>query len=137
MKELARLLSYARRYWLHVAGSVVLMALAGAAQGMMALLIKPIFDRVLNPGADGGPIALPILHKQLFLPEFRTPWTTVGIAIVIVFLVKGVCDYLGNYLISWANFLRLPQKARNDEIEMKRLGGVKEGQCDHLFPHKA
>jgi hypothetical protein len=23
---------------------------------------------------------------------------------------------------SWANFLRLPRKARNDEIEMKRLG---------------
>jgi subfamily B ATP-binding cassette protein MsbA len=106
MKELARLLSYARRYSAHLAGSVVLMALAGAAQGMMALLIKPIFDRVLNP-TEGGPIALflvPVLHKQLYLPQFRTPWTTVSICIVLVFLVKGVCDYFGNYLISYAGF---------------------------------
>ena len=40
MKELLRLLAYARRYWAHLAASVVLMAVAGAAQGMMALLIK-------------------------------------------------------------------------------------------------
>jgi subfamily B ATP-binding cassette protein MsbA len=82
------------------------MALAGAAQGMMALLIKPIFDRVLNP-TESGPIALflvPVLHKQLYLPQFRTPWTTVSICIVLVFLVKGVCDYFGNYLISYAGF---------------------------------
>jgi subfamily B ATP-binding cassette protein MsbA len=106
MKELARLLSYARRYGAHLAGSVVLMALAGAAQGMMALLIKPIFDRVLNP-TESGPIALflvPVVHKQLYLPQFRTPWTTVSICIVLVFLVKGVCDYFGNYLISYAGF---------------------------------
>jgi subfamily B ATP-binding cassette protein MsbA len=28
----------------------------------------------------------------------------VGVAIVLVFLVKGICDYLGNYLISYAGF---------------------------------
>ena len=51
MKKSLRLLSYARRYWPHLIGSVILMAIAGGAQGLMAMLIKPIFDRVLiQPG---------------------------------------------------------------------------------------
>jgi subfamily B ATP-binding cassette protein MsbA len=28
-------------------------------------------------------------------------WTTVAWAIVLVFLVKGLCDYFGNYLVNW------------------------------------
>src|SRR5579885_1206526 len=112
MKELTRLLFYTRRYWLHLTGSVILMAIAGAAQGAMALLPKPIFDRVLNPGAAGGPIALlphPLWGHQFYLDQIiplhnRTVWTLVGIAIILVFLIKGLCDYAGNYLISYAGY---------------------------------
>ena len=112
MKELLRLLGYARRYWPHLLGSVVLMAAAGAAQGMMALLIKPIFDRVLNPHPAPGPsplLAHPIFGRQLYLEQVvplhdRTIWTLVAVAILGVFLVKGICDYIGNYLISYAGF---------------------------------
>ena len=112
MKELIRLLGYARRYWPHLLGSTILMAIAGSAQGMMALLTKPIFDKVLNPSAAGGPIPLlphPILHHQLYLDQIlplhnRTVWTMVGFAIVLVFLIKGICDYIGNYLISYAGY---------------------------------
>ena len=110
MKEIARLLAWSRRYGLHLAGSVVLMALAGAAQGFIALLMKPTFERVLNP-ASSGRLPLfprPILHHQLYLDQLipldRSPWTLVGIAIVAIFLIKGICDYLGNYLISYAGF---------------------------------
>src|SRR5580704_2371647 len=112
MKKLLRLLSYARRYWPHLVGSVVLMALAGAAQGMMALLIKPIFDRVLDPNPHPGLTPLsahPIFHHQLYLEQIvplqgRSVWTLVSIALLSVFLIKGLCDYLGNYLISYAGF---------------------------------
>jgi subfamily B ATP-binding cassette protein MsbA len=112
MNELARLLSYTRRYWPHLLGSVVLMAIAGAAQGAMALLPKPIFDRVLNPSAAGGPIPLlphPLWGHQIYLDQIiplqhRTVWTLVGVAIVAVFLIKGLCDYAGNYLISYAGY---------------------------------
>ena len=45
MKELFRLLRYARRYWPHIAVSVVLMACVGLAHATVALLIGPIFDR--------------------------------------------------------------------------------------------
>ena len=112
MKELQRLLAYARRYWPHLLASTILMAVAGAAQGVMALLTKPLFDRVLNPSTGTGPIPLlphPVLHHQLYLDQLlplhnRTVWTLVGIAIVAVFLIKGICDYIGNYLISYAGY---------------------------------
>jgi subfamily B ATP-binding cassette protein MsbA len=107
-----RLLSYGRRYWPHLLASMLLMAIAGAAQGMMTLLIRPIFDRVLsNKPAEGlTPLfARPILHHQLYLEQLvpihaKSTWNLVATAIVGVFLIKGVCDYLGNYLVSYAGF---------------------------------
>ena len=112
MKSVFRLLSYGRPYWPHLAGSMMLMAVAGAAQGMMTLLIRPIFDRVLtaNPPTGLTPLlSRPILHRQLYLEQLvplhgRTVWTMIAVAIVAVFFLKGICDYLGNYLISYAGF---------------------------------
>jgi len=112
MRELTRLLSYARRYWPHLAGSVVLMAIAGATQGMLALLIRPIFDRVLNPHAPNTPVPLlphPLGHHQIYLnqivpSQIGNVWTMVAFAILAVFLTKGICDYVGNYLISYAGY---------------------------------
>ena len=87
MRELRRLLGYARRYWPHLLASTILMAVAGAAQGAMALLTKPLFDKVLNPNAGAGPIPLlprPVFHHQLYLDQLlplhnRTVWTLVSI----------------------------------------------------------
>jgi len=112
MKQVLRLLSYGRRYWAHLLASVVLMAIAGAAQGMLMLLIRPIFDRVLSSNSPQGLTPLfphPLFHHQLYLEQLvplhnRTIWTMVAVAIVAVFLIKGLCDYLGNYLISYAGF---------------------------------
>ena len=112
MKEIQRLLSYGRRYWDYLLASVVLMALAGAAQGTMALLIKPIFDRVLvsKPPAGLTPLLQhPLWNHQIYLEQIipihsRGIWFMVAAAILLSFLVKGVCDYLGNYLISYAGF---------------------------------
>jgi subfamily B ATP-binding cassette protein MsbA len=108
--ERLRLLRLARPYWLTLIGSVVLMAVVGAAHAMMALLIRPIFDRVLNPAAPDSLILLftvPIFHTPVYLNDFlpasiHNVWTMVAAGIVGVFLVKGVCDYCGNYLINRA-----------------------------------
>ena len=112
MKELLRLLAYARRYWASLAASVVLMAAAGGATGMMALLIGPIFDRVLNPAAANTPVLLytdPVFHHHFYLSNFvpsyiHNVWTMVAFAILAVFLIKGVCDYFGNYLVNYVGF---------------------------------
>jgi subfamily B ATP-binding cassette protein MsbA len=114
MSGLTRLVSYARRYAAHLAGAVVLMAMAGATQGLLALLIRPIFDRVLNPAAQETRAPLlphPFLGHQIYLDQIvpshfshNTVWTMVAFAILAVYLTKGICDYLGNYLISYAGF---------------------------------
>ena len=112
MKELLRLLSYARRYWLHLVASVILMAVAGAAQGALALLVRPIFDRVLTADRPAGLtplLAKPVFGHQVFLEQVvpfqgRSIWFMVAFALIACFLIKGICDYLGNYLISYAGF---------------------------------
>ena len=109
MKELARLLRYSRPYVPHLTLSVLLMMCVGAAQGLTALLIGPIFDRVLNPKSPDAPVQLfkipPDHPVYLALPfHIHNVWTMIAVAILTVFLVKGVCDYCGNYLINYVGF---------------------------------
>jgi len=112
MKELLRLLSYARRYWFFLILSFLLMALVGAAHASIAVLIKPIFDFVLNPAAPDKAVLLftvPIIGRAVYLNEFipagiHNVLTMVAFAILVVFAVKGVCDYLANYMINYAGF---------------------------------
>ena len=79
-----RILSYVRPYAGWLLASVVLMALAGGAQGLIAYLIKPIFDQVLNPQGTDSVVS--------------------GVMLVVVaaFLLRGVADYFGNYLVNRA-----------------------------------
>jgi subfamily B ATP-binding cassette protein MsbA len=112
MRELLRLLAYARRYSVQLASAVVLMAIAGAAQGTLALLVRPIFDRVLTTARPEGLtplLARPVFGHQIYLEHViplhgRSVTFLVAFALIAAFLIKGICDYLGNYLISYAGF---------------------------------
>src|SRR5947208_5171001 len=120
MNRILRLVSYGRQFWPHILFSVILMALAGAAQGMIPLLIPPIFDRVLLPNSPEGPVPLlprPVFGHQFFLDDIlpihgRGVWTMVATALLLAFFIKGVCDYVGNYLVSYAGFASVA-KLRN------------------------
>lgn len=104
-----RLLRYAIPYWPALTVAVVSMAVAGLMQAALALLIKPIFDRVLNPKSADDAVrlfGLPFGDRSVYLNDFvpsaiGNVWTMVAVAIVAVFLIKGLCDYLGNYLINY------------------------------------
>ena len=112
MKELLRLLSFARRYSVQLIASVLLMAAAGAATGMIPLLIGPILYKVLDIHAPDEPIHLytiPVLHRtidlnQILPSSIHNMASLVAWAIVLVFLTKGICDYLGNYLVNYVGF---------------------------------
>lgn len=112
MRDLGRLLSFSRPYSLHLAGAVLLMAYVGLAQGMLALLIKVIFDRVLQPDVSTDPIVLltiPGFQRPLYLddivPSFLTgSWYMVAFAILMIFITKGLCDYAGNYMVNFVGF---------------------------------
>jgi hypothetical protein len=77
--------------------------------------MKPIFDRVLNPAAIDAPVLFftdPVFHYPVYLSHIvpgafhnRSIWTMVAFAILAVFLTKGICDYLANYLVNYVGCL--------------------------------
>jgi subfamily B ATP-binding cassette protein MsbA len=109
MRELARILRFVRPYFPPLLASVILMAMVGAAQGLMALLIGPVFDRVLNPGSAEAPVKLvtiPGINHTIYLhnllpSSIHNVWVMVAITILAAFAIKGICDYFGNYLINY------------------------------------
>jgi len=110
MRELTRLLRYARPYVPHLLTSVVLMAIVGAAQGMTAVIIRPILDRVLNPQEVEPPVYLfsafghIVYLNDLVPPHVTAIWSMVATAILTVFFLRGICDYFGNYIINYVGF---------------------------------
>ncbi len=112
MRQLTRLLRYAAPYWWQLLSSVILMAAVGFLDAFRLLLIGPILDRVLNPGAPVHDLQLfrsPNTHHsvqlQQFVPShFQNPWTIVAFALVSSTLLKGIFDYAGTYLVSYAGF---------------------------------
>jgi subfamily B ATP-binding cassette protein MsbA len=112
MSRLLRLLHYIRPYSLQALLSVLLMAAVGLLDAFRLLLIKPIFDRVLDPSAPNGGIEIfnfPFTHYQLDLrhlvpSHFHNDWTVVSFALVASTILKGLCDYGGTYLVNYAGF---------------------------------
>jgi ATP-binding cassette, subfamily B, bacterial MsbA len=112
MSELGRLLRFSRPYTPYLVLSVLLMACVGAAQALTALLIGPIFDRVLNPASADAPVLLatiPILRHKVYLSDLmpasiHNVWTMVAVGILAVFFIKGLCDYCANYLINYVGY---------------------------------
>lgn len=113
MRQLMRLLRYLRPYSLPFLASVVLMAAVGLLDAFRLLLIGPIFSSVLNPASPTE--AIPILRlpwgkhyvldlHQLVPRHSHNVLTVVAIALVGATLIKGVCDYLGTYLVNYAGY---------------------------------
>jgi subfamily B ATP-binding cassette protein MsbA len=108
--ELARLLRYAKPYWPALAVSVALMAIAGLAHALTAVLIKPVFDRVLDPASPEQQVELfrvlgwTVRLDDLVPSMIHNVWTMVAFCIVAIFLIKGVCEYAGNYLVNYVGF---------------------------------
>jgi subfamily B ATP-binding cassette protein MsbA len=112
MRQLTRLVRYALPYWWQILSSVVLMAAVGALDAFKYLLVRPVFDRVLNPSTGSKDIQLfivPGTHHALFLQQlvparFTNAWTIVAFALVASTILKGICDYTGTYLVNHAGF---------------------------------
>ena len=120
MRQLTRLLRYAAPYWWQLLLSVVLMAAVGLLDSFRFLLIGPILDRVLNPNSPAHDMQLfripggHAIELRQFVPStFENPWTIVAFALVASTLLKGLFDYAGTYLVSYAGF-GLITDLRND-----------------------
>ncbi|MBZ5509570.1 MAG: ABC transporter ATP-binding protein/permease [Acidobacteriia bacterium] len=112
MRHAWRLVRYIRPYALQLLASVVLLAGVGLFSAFRLLLVRPIFDRVLNPASQSRDILLfkvpwsqHALYLQQLVPEhFHNAWTVVAFALVASTLLKGLFDYAGTYLVNYAGF---------------------------------
>jgi subfamily B ATP-binding cassette protein MsbA len=95
------------------------MALVGGLTAFRAALFRPIFDRVLKPESQSQDIELLKFHGhplylQQFVPSFmHNAWTIVAFCLVASTVLKGICDYLGTYLVNYAGY-GLITDLRND-----------------------
>jgi subfamily B ATP-binding cassette protein MsbA len=112
MRQLIRLLRYLAPYSLQFIASVILMALVGLLDAFRILLIRPVFDRVLNPASNSQNIVLfrvpgseHVIYLQQLVPEhFKNAWTIVAFSLVAATVLKGVFDYAGTYLVNYAGY---------------------------------
>src|ERR1700687_103803 len=97
-------------YKMRLAAGVVCLSVVGLAEGLIALMITPIFDRVLNPQAPDSKLLLiknPLTHQAIYLNSFlpssiHSVGTLFAIAILTVFIGKGFAEFLGNVLVQHA-----------------------------------
>ena len=99
--QMKRLLGYVKPYRLSMGAGVVLLAVSGVAETLIALMIKPIVDRVLNPGAPDSNVLLftiphggPSLYlNRFFPPSIHNVWAVVSISLLVVFFANSVTAY--------------------------------------------
>ncbi len=113
MSSFFRLVRYGLPYSMQWALGVVLLAAVGVLDTFRVLLLQPVFDQVLRPDAPEGPIILGLPNSRwhfdlrTFVPHFlhmHNAWTVVATSIIAATIAKGVCDYLGTYLVNYAGF---------------------------------
>jgi subfamily B ATP-binding cassette protein MsbA len=110
-----RLLSYLRPYAPQLALGILLMMLMATLEGLVAASISPALNVVLNPGTPNQSLALfkvPGTNFTLDLRQFvpahlHNVWNVFAVALLILFIVKGVAEYLGSLLIQHAGLSSL------------------------------
>ena len=113
--EILRLLSYLRPYTPQLVLGILLMMLMAALEGLVAASISPALNVVLNPATPVQSLALfkiPGTNYTLDLHQFvpshlHNVWNVFAVALLMLFVVKGVSEYLGSLLIQHAGLSSL------------------------------
>jgi ATP-binding cassette, subfamily B, bacterial MsbA len=109
-QEFGRLLQIVKPYKVWLATAIICLFFVGLAEGIVALLITPVIDRVLSRGASDAKLLLftnPITHEPIYLNSFlpariHSVGTLITIAILVVFLGKGFAEFAGNTLVQYS-----------------------------------
>jgi ATP-binding cassette, subfamily B, bacterial MsbA len=109
--EFRRLLGTVRLYRARLGLGVAFLLIAGAGNALMALLIRPILDSVLDPrtpidGALTTLVTLPWNNRKIYLNSFyphwiHNPWTVFAIALLVIFVVKGLTEFVGTMTVQY------------------------------------
>ncbi|HZP16847.1 MAG TPA: ABC transporter ATP-binding protein [Terriglobales bacterium] len=112
MRQLMRLLRYLVPHLLQLVAGSLLLGAVGLLFAFRLLLLRPILDRVLSSSAAPGNmqlLSIPGTHYVVYLQSFvpariHSVWTVVAYALVLSSLLKGICDYVGTYLVNHAGY---------------------------------
>ena len=94
MRYYLRILSYAKPYWFRITMALIMAQIVAATDGALAWLVKPIMDRI-------------------FVERNAEMLRLIPLAIVGLYVVKGVGRYVQNYFMRYAN-LRMVMDLRTD-----------------------
>ena len=105
--QLKRLLGYVWPYRFRMLVGVILLAFVALAEGLITLMIAPMFDRVLNPAAPDSRLPLftlpfgghTVYLNQFFPPSIHNVWPILSISLLAVFLAKGIAEFAGSFLV--------------------------------------
>jgi ATP-binding cassette, subfamily B, bacterial MsbA len=108
-EEIRRLLRYLRPYIPIFVLGVLLIAVMGIAEGIIAFAIKPALDVVLTPHSPVQKLELftiphtqHIVYLNSFVPHrVRYVWSVFAVALLFLFLIKGFAEYFGSTLIQY------------------------------------
>jgi ATP-binding cassette, subfamily B, bacterial MsbA len=86
---------------------IVLVAFVAVAEGLITLIIAPMFDRVLNPAAPDSNLLLfknpltghPIYLNQFFPPSIHNVWPVMSISLLAVYFAKAISEFVGSLLL--------------------------------------
>jgi subfamily B ATP-binding cassette protein MsbA len=109
--EFRRLLGTVRLYRARLGLGVMFLLVAGFGNALMALLIRPILDSVLDPksqlpGALTPLVTLPWNKHTIYLNSFyphwiRNSWPIFAIALFVIFVVKGLTEFGGTMMVQY------------------------------------
>lgn len=104
-----RVFNYIRPYLPIFSLAFLLMSVTAGLEGLLALLIKPIFDVILRFSPHSLQVEIlrvPLSDKRIFLDQinpfpFKEVWLVLGCLIVAATLLKGLAEYFSTYLLNY------------------------------------
>jgi len=116
--QLRGLFRFVRPYRWRLILGVALLGVVGICQGLIALMIIPAWDVILNPHSTAKEIKLisvpawashllhlskPDIYLNSFVPSsVHYVWTIFTLCLVVIFLVKAIAQFLGSTMIQYA-----------------------------------
>jgi subfamily B ATP-binding cassette protein MsbA len=105
--ELRRLLHWVRPQSAYLIPGIVLLALEGISEGVVALMITPAMDGVLEPTKPVTELPLVTvdghtIYLNSFVPHVHYVWSIFAICLVALVFGKAVTEYFGTVLVQFA-----------------------------------
>ncbi|MFZ0634280.1 MAG: ABC transporter ATP-binding protein [Candidatus Acidiferrales bacterium] len=108
-REVARLLGYVRPHIARLTAGVILLAIVGLSEGLVALMLIPAVDVVLNPHSTQQKLALvtlPLGGKTIYLNSFfphsiHYVWTVFSISLFVLFIIKAIAEFAGTVMVQY------------------------------------